>query len=157
MKEFLKKMLKKKEERKAELVTKANAAGSVEELRGINTEMEALNAEIAELRSEIDKLPDEVPAGGATPPAEGRQQVPATNGTNAYNATLAAFGMQSQQRSAETDDPYGTLEYRNAFKSFAMTGEIKPELRANATTTTSDISAVIPTTILKEVISKLTV
>lgn len=157
MKDFLKKMLKKKEERKAELVTKANAAGSVEELRGINSEMEALNAEIAELRSEIEKLPDEVPAGGATPPAETRQQAPTTNGTNAFNATLATFGMQSHQRSAESDDPYGTLEYRNAFKAFAMTGEIKPELRANAMTTTSDISAIIPTTILREVISKLTV
>jgi HK97 family phage major capsid protein len=157
MKDFLKKMLKKKEERKAELVTKANAAGTVEELRGINTEVEGLNAEIAELRSELDKLPEEPVAGGATPPAEGRQQVPVTNGNNAYNSTLATFGMQSQQRSEETSDPYGTLEYRNAFKAFAMTGEIKPELRANAMTTTNDISAIIPTTILKEVISKLTV
>lgn len=157
MKDFLKKMLKKKEERKSELVNKANAAGTVEELRSINAELETLNTEMHELRSEIDKLPDEPVAGGNTPPTEGRQQVPAANGGNAFNASLATFGMQSQQRSTDVEDPYATLEYRNAFKAFAMTGEIKPELRANAMTTTSDISAIIPTTILKEVISKLSV
>ena len=41
--------------------------------------------------------------------------------------------------------------------AFAKTGEIRPELRANATTTTADVSAVIPTTILAEVVKKLKV
>ncbi|MNI31340.1 Phage capsid family protein [compost metagenome] len=44
-----------------------------------------------------------------------------------------------------------------AFMTFAKTGEVKPELRANAMTTTTDVSAVIPTTILNEIIKKITV
>lgn len=158
MKDFLKKLLKQKEERKAALSTKANSASTVEELRSINAEMEGLNAEITELRAELDKLPDETPAGGATPPAEGRTQVmTGTGGNPGLAQVLSSFGLQQHQRSEETSDKYGTLEYRKAFMAFAVNGEIRPELRANAQTTTTDVSAVIPTTILKEVISKLEV
>ncbi|KAF9118332.1 hypothetical protein BGX30_004650 [Mortierella sp. GBA39] len=116
---------------------------------------------MAELRSIIDGMPDEEEApvaGGATPPEQrGAQGVPP--GNPGLSQVLASFGLSQvpQQRSEQPTDPYGTLEYRNAFMAFAKTGEIKPELRANAMTTTADVSAVIPTTILNEVIRRLTV
>lgn len=160
MKEWLKKLLAKKEARKQELTTRASAATTVEELRSINTELEGLNSEILDFRSQLDALPEETPAGGATPPAEGRSNVPVAGGSagnaGALSQVLASFGL-AQQRQAEPDDKFGTLEYRKAFMAFAVTGEIKPELRANAQTTTSDVSAVIPTTILNEVIRKMEV
>ncbi|MFK7692864.1 phage major capsid protein [Paenibacillus sp. HJGM_3] len=155
-------MLRKKEARKAELGTKANAATTVEELRSINAELEALNAEIAELRSITDAMPDdesETEQRGQTtsqPEQRGSSPVGATHIMGSYGVGAAGQG-QGQQRAQEPDEFFGTLEYRKAFMAFAKTGQILPELRANAMTTTTDVSAVIPTTILNEVIRRLTV
>ncbi|MEC0370879.1 phage major capsid protein [Paenibacillus chibensis] len=157
MRKFLEKLLGQKEARKAELGGLADKATTLEELRSINSELEGINAEITELRSELAKTP-EVPAGGNTPPTEGRSQTPLTTGNFAQGQVMSSYGMQQpQQRSGEQTDPFSTMEYRNAFMAFAKTGEIRPELRANATTTTADVSAVIPTTILAEVVKKLKV
>ncbi|MGG1673315.1 phage major capsid protein [Paenibacillus sp. NRS-1783] len=158
-KKKLQALLAKLEAKKKGLVARADTVEVVAELRSINTELDGLNGEIAELRSIIDGMPDEeeAPAGGNTAPEQRNAQPPAANSGLAQ--VLASFGLKSttQERSEEPTDAYGTLEYRNAFMLFAKTGEIKPELRANATTTTTDVSAVIPTTILNEVIKKLTV
>ncbi|WP_274363720.1 phage major capsid protein [Paenibacillus thermotolerans] len=162
MKDFLKKLLAQKEERRNQLKTKAGTSNSVEELRGINSELEALNAEIAELRSKIDELPDDPVPGGNTPPSEARGAQPVVGGSAAQLATvLASFGLQANQRQADPEDPYSTLEYRKAFMAYAKNGVVqeplKLEKRADATTTTTDAAAVIPTTILNEVIRKMTV
>ncbi|WP_338841839.1 phage major capsid protein [Paenibacillus glucanolyticus] len=153
MRKFLEKLLGQKEARKKELGIQADKATTIEELRSINTELDGINGEISEIRSELDKLPEE-PAGGSTPPAEGRSQVPAPGGS-AQAQVLSSYGMQQHQRSEQPADPYSSVEYRSAFMKFAKTGEITPELRA--TTTTADVSAVIPTTILSEVVRQLKV
>lgn len=61
------------------------------------------------------------------------------------------------QTMTETNvDTYGTIEYRNAFKNFVATGTPIPiEYRADASTTMSDVNAVIPTTIVNKVVEKL--
>lgn len=168
-KKKLKAMLDKLEARKTALVTRAATADNVAELRSINAEMEQLNGEIAELRGIIDGMPDdpaEPVAGGATPPGEGEQRGGAVGvgGNPGLAQVLASFGLAHHaQRSEEPKDPYATMEYRNAFMIYAKTGQITPALqvqneqRANAMTTTADVSAVIPTTILNEVIKKVTV
>ncbi|WP_379135997.1 phage major capsid protein [Paenibacillus sp. sgz500958] len=160
-KKKLKALLDKLEARKAALVTRSATVEVVAELRSINTEMEELNTQITELRGILDEMPDEVEppiAGGNIPPEQrGAGQPPA--GNPGLAKVLASFGLSQvpQQRSDEPQDPYSTLEYRNAFMAFAKTGEVKPELRANAMTQTTDVSAVIPTTILNEVIQKMSV
>lgn len=55
----------------------------------------------------------------------------------------------------EREDKYSTLEYRNAFMNYVKTGAISEELRADSTTMITDIGAVIPTTIMNEVVQKL--
>lgn len=55
----------------------------------------------------------------------------------------------------EREDKYSTIEYRTAFMNYARTGVVSEELRADATTLTTDIGAVIPTTIMNEVVQKL--
>jgi HK97 family phage major capsid protein len=69
-------LLKKKEERKADLVKKSDASENVAELRSIGEEIDGLNGEITELRSIIDSLPDDEPEPGATipEPTPGAQQ-----------------------------------------------------------------------------------
>ena len=161
-------LLAKKEARKAELGIKANATDVIAELRGINTELEGLNAEIVELRSICDSIPDE-PA--ADPQFRGDPHTgTATSVTSAgesrgipvgVTAVIGTYGVPSGQtpagqRSGEPEDKFATVEYRNAFMKFAKTGEVTPELRADAMTSTTDVSAVIPSTILNEVIRKVT-
>jgi HK97 family phage major capsid protein len=53
-------------------------------------------------------------------------------------------------------DKFSTYEYRNAFRDYCLTGRMSPEIKnANVTTTTGDAAAVIPSTILQEVIKKV--
>jgi len=73
MKKKLLALMAKKEARKAELGTKANATEDIKELRAINTELETLNAEIAELRSMIDALPNEELEGKGKEKKKGKE------------------------------------------------------------------------------------
>ncbi|MCM1567090.1 MAG: phage major capsid protein [Dehalobacter sp.] len=159
MKKKLLALLAKKEARKAELGTKANATEDIAELRTINTELEAINIEINELRSMIDSIPDEpAPAAASVPAEPSEQRGAAPIGAARVLSTYGVGQGQNGQAAVRTEieDPYGTLEYRTAFMKFAKTGEITPELRADAMTTVADVSAVIPSTILNEVIRKVT-
>lgn len=57
----------------------------------------------------------------------------------------------------EAVDMYDSKEYRSEFMNFCKTGAMKPEFRnVDAQTTTTDASAIIPTTIMNEIISKMT-
>lgn len=69
--------------------------------------------------------------------------------------TFESPGDPKQTEERSSADPYGTIEYRNAFKTFIQTGVRLPELRANEVTISSEIVAVVPTTILQEVIRKM--
>ncbi|WP_438498023.1 phage major capsid protein [Paenibacillus sp. IHBB 3054] len=62
-----------------------------------------------------------------------------------------------EERSEEADVTK-TLEYRRAFMDFAKTGKMSKVLeeRANAVTTVTEAAAVVPTTILDEMIKKMT-
>ena len=75
--------------------------------------------------------------------AAGRQGVVIDNGQR---------GSQIQQQSAE--DPLATMEYRQAFFEYVRSGNMTQILRDNAVTTTGDISAAVPTTILNEEIGR---
>lgn len=58
----------------------------------------------------------------------------------------------------ESENPFASVEYRKSFMNFAKTGVMDAQLQnANAATTTSDVTAVIPTTIMQEVIKGLKV
>jgi len=156
-KEALLKMLKAKEDKRAASVTKSTTSESVEELRSINKEVEELNIDIAELRSMIKAIEDE---------EEKRKKDDKEFIPEKRNATIpvgpltkiGTFGMgvvTPEARQVEID-PFGTPEYRTAFMKFARTGEMGAELRANEMTTTSEVAAIIPSTILNEVIKKMT-
>lgn len=166
MKKWLLEMIKKKEDARASLKAKGKASESIDEVRSIQAQIDALDAEIAEFRQKLDALPDdpENPAGGTNPEDRGQQDPPEQRGAAPVGATriLGTYGVgqgQSRQVTAGValDDPYGTLEYRTAFMKFAKTGEVTPELRVDAMTTVAEVSAVVPSTILNEVIRKVTI
>lgn len=156
MKKKLLALLAKKEARKQELVTKSEATEDVKELRSINTEMETLNTEITDLRSMADGMPDEKKPEDDKKDGEqrGMANPPATPAGAVNPMATYATGQNGEQRNVVTD-PRSTLEYRTAFMEYCKTGVMAPELRADAMTGVADVSAVIPTTILKEIISKV--
>ncbi|TCJ05049.1 phage major capsid protein [Cytobacillus praedii] len=157
MKKKLMAMLQKKEERKRTLGEKGKSTESVEELRSINTELETLNVEIAELRSMIDALPDEDPDNrGQDPVADPEQRSNPTGATQ----VLAAYGVGQNQipgQQQRSTDQFDTIEYRLAFMDYVTKGVKSDhlEFRADATTGTGDLGAVIPTTILNKIVEKL--
>lgn len=171
-KEKLLALLAKKEARKTALVTRSNTTEDIAELRSINTELDELNSEINELRGMVAEIEAEEarsatqnaqqidPNIAAMSPLPGQQQQQRRSASNGQFIPMATYtnnqAVQQQQRAQEPEDRYSTLEYRNAFMKFCTTGSISPELRADTTTTTGDVAAVIPSTILNEVIKKVT-
>lgn len=156
MKEKLKKLLAQKEARKVDLGKRSETCEDLTELRSINTELQNLNAEIRDLE-EMIAMPEATTAGTAGIDENG--QALRTRMVNSEIPAMVVAGSVSQSPAATENrgesDPYATLEYRRAFMEYAQTGRITPELRADELTTTGDIAAMIPTTILDEVVTKL--
>lgn len=68
----------------------------------------------------------------------------------------AMDGSQTAEQRAEAEDKYGTVAYRKAFMEYVTRGtQLPAEYRADALTKTTDVGAVIPTTVLNQIISKL--
>lgn len=56
----------------------------------------------------------------------------------------------------QEQDKYGTMAYRKAFMDYVVRGTALPaEYRADAAATTTSVGAVIPTTVLQQIVSKL--
>lgn len=160
MKKKLLALLEKKNERKQEINTLVDACNDVQELKALGTELETLNTEIRSLQEMVDTLPEE-----GDPNADGdagqalRTRV--VNGDIPGIVLAGAKGQENRQVSVP-EDPFASLEYRKAFMAFCKTGKapedfrkMQPELRtADAMTGASDVSAIIPSTILKEIIKE---
>ena len=81
--------------------------------------------------------------------AEGRQ---GASVVRTFPSPAAAAGGESR----ENVDIHDTLEYRRAFMAYAIRGtEIPAEFRTDAVTKTSDVGAVIPTTVLNKIVEKM--
>lgn len=108
-KEKLLKMLRAKEARKAQLLTKADGTEDVKELRSINVEISELTADIAELRAMVDEIETKERAAAAADPAagtgdEGSEQSKAGDGKPENRAIMGTYGMgmSEEQRKALT-------------------------------------------------------
>lgn len=103
---------------------------TVEELNASNKEIDKINALINTQKS-LD--------GGKT------------FDENGVEATAS-----NENKESNIADKFSTLEYRNAFREYCLTGKMSPAImNADVTTTTGDAAAVIPSTILEEVIKKV--
>lgn len=105
-------------------------SATVEELKAATSKIDSINAKI-----EAQKALD----AGKNFDESGKEVQPAlNNNTKKY------------------EDKFNTLEYRNAFKEYCITGRMDPLIKnENVVTTTGDVAAIVPTTILQEIISKV--
>lgn len=146
-KKFLEKRLIRLQAKKKSLTERALASQDANEVRSINEELEGLNEEIAETQEELDAI--KADEQRSAPPA-GAQQV----NTGIVGNTVGSF--ETQKR--DNDDPYGTIEYREAFKNYVQRGTSIPTnliQRAGGDpgpSVAADIGLIIPSTIMNEFI-----
>ena len=146
MKEKLLKLLNAKKEQRDALNKSLIESDSKEERAAIGETLQRLADEIREVEEMLDEIDE--PAGGASGKGEGGGQ----RGMNPVAGMQMRNGAPNQQH----EDPHDTTEYRTAFMNFVCRGvPIPAELRTDAVTTTTDASAVIPTTILNEITKEI--
>lgn len=158
MKDEIKKMIDKKTARLAELKKRAKETENIAELRALNEDVDDIIDELNELKAlygDADRPRDDDrrPRGNDDGNDNGNVNVKIDEGRSMnVLASQTAATHKNEKRAA---DPYGTVEYREAFRQFVLRGTpIPAEFRGDAITTTTDASAVIPTTILHEIISQ---
>ena len=164
--EFLNKKLARLEGKCTKLDERCKASADVAEVRSLTEELEEINAEIEETRSEITML--EAEQRDSAP--ESTQNAPA--GAERHNggivASYAQNGVQAVQERSD-DDPTASMEYRKAFMHYFQRGAAIPaelmervanyraslpaEVRAGDTINTGNTGAVIPVTVMREIIN----
>lgn len=171
-KAILEKRLQRLQAKKQKLKERALASQDAAEVRSINEQLEDINAEISETEEEIEVIdkgdgepspsgdPDE-PTNEPSNPQQ-RGLVPLTNEPVGMTAVRGAYGQRTNMSAQPVNnDPYASVEYRNAFKEYVQRGTpIPTELIQRAggdpgPTITSELGAIIPTTIMNEFIKKV--
>lgn len=135
---------------------------SAEELRAMDLDvLESYRDQLTESRSEIEDAEFVRAAQDVVSAIKYRNAE--TELRSAAIQTVAAGGFDPIERSAEPVasepvDVYDTVEYRTAFKdAFANGTQMPVEYRdADAVTATSDVTTVIPTVTVNQIIAKLT-
>lgn len=133
------------EQRKAQILEEAENA-DLAKLETLNTEMDALNAALKEMRK------------GEQNAAEMRREIAAKINAGEIDAPpiekeARKKDIVEQRGDTKMKHQLDTVEYRNAFMEFARTGTMAEEFRTVAMT--SGNSAVIPVTVLNQIVEKL--
>lgn len=155
-KKILEKRLARLMAKKNNLVARSQASTDVEEVKKINEELTELNDEIAETQEELEAEKEPTPAAPATEPTPA---APVDGQQRSFNP-LAAYGVNQPEQRGNAD-PYGTMEYRNAFMAYVQRGVAMPEnLNARAggdegVTLSTELGVIIPTTIMQEFIKEV--
>lgn len=165
MKKYLMKLIETKEKRVAELKKQIKAAETADEVRSLGETLDAVLQELADAKEQLEKVEkDEGDGDGDNGDGNGngdggtqRQQIP--QNAQLRNGNLLAAYSQNPPNQQRTDDiGFGSMEYRQAFMSYVQRGTPIPAdvmKRAGGdegVTLTSEIGAIIPTTIMNEFI-----
>lgn len=144
MKEKLNKLLAAKKEQRDNLNKTMIESDSKEERAAIGETLAKLSEEIRDVEEMLANIDE--PAAASDPATDNRSA-----------AVVSSMQMPNTAKGDKRKaDPYDTEEYRTAFMEFVCRGKAIPaELRADAVTSTADAGAVIPTTILREIIKEV--
>jgi len=154
------KLLNELREKRKAMSEQINAALTNEALDGIELELRKLDMQIAHVLRQMEEQGDST--GESADPAERDD-----GGEGAENPEQRNFSPIASYRNADkgkegVEDIYSTLEYRNAFKNYMVSGTPIPEkfsrgeARSSELTVVGDAAAVIPTTIVNKVIEDIT-
>ena len=153
-KKMLEKRLAKLETKRQSLGQRALESQDAAEVRSLNDQIADINEQVEDIREEISVIEAEEAekkaeeARAAEAEVENRGVMPQVNGNivNAYS-----------QGSENREDPYASMEYRMAFKDYVQKGIAIPSnfAQRSEVASTKGIGAIIPTTVLNEVIKNL--
>lgn len=144
-KKTLEKRLQRLNDKIQSLRSKALASEDANEVRSINEQISEINEDISDIREELEAINAEERA--AEIEAEKRSLPPVDAKT--VNGTILET-MNGIKRSADVE----SMEYRRAFMAYVQRGqEIPMEFRNGEATNTANAGAVIPMTIMNEVIN----
>lgn len=155
-KRYLQARQKALEGKRAELTKRSTETEDQSELRSILTQLEAvadeLSAVITELQNDDDTSDDDTTEDTQSDDTDDGEQ---RSGTPRHKQTRG-FNPMGLNKSSKV---YDSVEYRTAFMEFVCRGVPIPNQykRANEVTTTTDASAVIPTTLMNEIIRGMSV
>lgn len=170
-KNILKRKQKRYEEKRAELVKRSNESEDVNEVRAIHEQLQDIAEELRDIADELSTLDENEEGQGEAGQdeageKEGRSTDPdVPSGAEIRGGQIVGAFRQTQSMNTDNEeiDQTDTKEYRTAFMEFVCRGvpipeNIKvdvPQLRANEVTTTTDTSAVIPTTLMNKIVEKM--
>ena len=150
-KKILERRMKRLLAKKEDLKKRCDASQDAAEVRELTRCLDEVNEEITETQEELDAIEAEEKAA-----EEQRSAAPQT--ATLVNGNVVGTFQESEQR--DSTDIYNTMEYREAFMAFVQRGEIPAEKynmekRTPAVANTTKYAAVIPTTIMNEIIKDL--
>lgn len=153
-KKYLEKRISRLNAKKSSLTQQAMESQDINEVRAINAQLTDINDELADLNEELADVIAEEQRSADPNPVQTGAQVPA--GAQRVNGS---FGQNTDMTQARDNaDPFGTLEYRQAFMRYAQTGEAIPAKlyqRDGIPANTNTLGATIPTTVLNEFINEI--
>lgn len=128
-------------------ITTRGAEMTADELTTLETEVTALQEE----RTQLLAAPNTQEQRSRILAAVAAGQAVTGQGTPTVLRSFPAVG-----QTIETEDRFNTMQYRKAFMDYVVRGTAIPtEYRADAVTKTTDVGAVIPTTVLNQIVEKL--
>lgn len=147
MKKFLLALIARKKNEMADVQKRSDASQDLAEVRALGETLSNLRKEIEEAEAQLAQIEEDeanAKAGEGEGATEGRSAL--VNGV-----VVGSFATRSAVPSKDKTD---SAEYRNAFMEFVCRGtQIPAELRD--TTLSTDAGAVIPTTIVKEIVKNM--
>ncbi|HIZ16855.1 MAG TPA: phage major capsid protein [Firmicutes bacterium] len=147
MKDYLKKIIKAKNEKAEELRTQIKDATTADEVRALGATLDTILAELQEAKDQLANIESEEADRSADEIGENNARE-----FKPMQTITSAKMVSGDVRNADTG--INSMEYRSAFKDYVMTGKpIPEEIRDN--TLTTDVSGTIPTVIVNRIISKL--
>lgn len=161
-KRYLQARQKALEGKRAELTKRSTETEDQSELRSILTQLEAVADELSSVITELqndddtsdDDTTEETQSDSDTDDGEQRSKTPKNKQTRGFDP----MGLGNSQKKI---DVYDTVEYRTAFMEYVCRGVPIPaqfkQKRDNEVTTTIDAGAVIPTTLMNEIIKEVKV
>lgn len=158
-KEFLEKRIARLKAKVTALIERGNASSDAAEVRAISSEVDEINEEIGEYQEELDAILEKKrnndPGATVTPGTSIPQNATRVGEPQGTVTTRGSFA----EPQASNEPLHGTLEYREAFRAYIQRGIQIPDRYivrdALGPENTEDLGALIPVTVMKEIINTI--
>ena len=157
MRDFLKKLIAKKEKEEAAIRAKIEKSESAQEVRELGETLKTILDELQEAKDKLAEMDDNTDTNEPqSEPTADPQSEPKRSAFNpAMTRSIGSFKMATSEQ--RTGNALDSMEYRQAFMRYVQTGEWNYQKRADETLITSDVGKIIPNTIMNEFIKDLKV